>query len=51
VSERQEKGLGPIGFKRLLLAGGVGAMGTMLFTRISISHAALFFVSSNRIVG
>lgn len=34
ITERQEKGLGPISFKRLLVAGGVGAMSAMLFTRM-----------------
>lgn len=33
ITERQEKGLGPISFRRLLVAGGVGAMSAMLFTR------------------
>lgn len=33
ITERQEKGIGSISFKRLLVAGGAGAMGAMLLTR------------------
>ncbi|MBN1310695.1 MAG: hypothetical protein JXB30_04680 [Anaerolineae bacterium] len=34
ITERQEKGFGPISFKRLLFAGGSGALGAMALTRI-----------------
>jgi hypothetical protein len=34
ITERQEKGVGPISFKRLLVAGGVGAMSAMLLSRM-----------------
>lgn len=34
ITERAEKGLGSISFKRLLLAGGVAAFAAMLLTRI-----------------
>lgn len=34
ITERQEKGFGPVSFKRLLMAGGAGAMSAMVLTRI-----------------
>lgn len=34
ITERQEKGLGPVSFKRLLIAGGAGALSAMALTRI-----------------
>jgi hypothetical protein len=34
ITERQEKGLGPISFKRLLVAGGAGVMSAMLLSRL-----------------
>jgi hypothetical protein len=34
ITERQEKGLGPISFKRLLMAGGAGVMSAMILIKI-----------------
>jgi hypothetical protein len=34
ITERQEKGLGPISFKRLLMAGGAGVMSAMILTKM-----------------
>ena len=35
ITERQEKGFGPISFKRLLFAGGAGSLGAMALTRVT----------------
>lgn len=34
ITDRTEKGLGPISFKRLLIAGGTAAIASMLLTRL-----------------
>jgi hypothetical protein len=60
ITERQEKGIGPISFKRLLFAGGAGALGAMALTRVigffpgcigSISLALLVVILTHPIEG
>lgn len=35
ITERQEKGIGPVSFKRLLIAGGAGVMTAMVLIKIA----------------